>query len=232
MKPITLKVWIIWALVLFALGVLADFYFLHILFHEKQNGNEPAVEAVLPPTSEVSAAKSGVDSSFLDRDADERTSQEPAPRNNFLAALKSCAPEVAAQAIATPEALMEYLQKSVGVAHEDISVENYHLTLKDGTLRRIHVIASDNTNSPEKKEIRYFKLDAEGYPERLPLKGDETVESLLAQGTVTKHEVKSKLELKDGSTVNLEMHDQRAYEFQYNNHGKVLSCRFSTCQCP
>ncbi|KYG67930.1 hypothetical protein AZI87_01250 [Bdellovibrio bacteriovorus] len=235
MKPITLKVWILWALVLFILGVLADYYFLHILFHEKQNGNGTHIEAMGTPAETPAAQptpETGVDSSFLDRNASDESANSLPQQDNFLASLKACAPEIAAQAIATPEALLEYLQKSVGVAREEIAVENYHLTLKDGTLRRVHVIAADNTNSADKKEIRYFKLDAEGYPERLPLKSDETVESLLAQGTVTKHEVKSKLDLKDGSSVSLEMHDQRAFEFQYDNHGKVLSCRLRACQCP
>ena len=182
------------------------------------------------PTATPATQTPGVDNSFI---IDPATSEQTAPstKDNFLESLRKCAPEVAAQTIATPEALMEYLKKSVGIKKDEISVENYHLTMKDGTPRRVHIIAADNTNGNEKKEVRYFKLDEEGYPERIATKPTDTVESLLAEGAVTRHEVRSDLELKDGSSVNLEMHDQKVFEFQFNNHGKVLSCRYSACHC-
>ncbi|WII72292.1 hypothetical protein QJS83_00230 [Bdellovibrio sp. 22V] len=230
MKSISFKTWITWALVLFGLGLLADYYFLHILFHQKQAAINGAVAQDVQ-TPEEDQESSEADDSFLGEKG-QAPEASATNKDNFLESLQKCAPEVAAQAIATPEALIEYLQKSVGVKTEEISLENYHLTLADGSKRRVHVITSDNSNSPNTKEIRFFKLDEEGYPERLPLKGNETVESLLAQGTVTKHEAKSQLLLKDGSTVSLEMHDKKVFEFQFNNHGKLLSCRFKDCHCP
>ncbi|WP_413612468.1 hypothetical protein [Bdellovibrio sp. HCB-110] len=231
MEPIKIRTWIMWALILFGLGLLTDYYFLHLLFHEKNGAQKEAViETTASPVEGVDPKNP--DDSFLGEKGDVNSEASPSSKDNFLESLQKCAPEVAAQAIGTPEALIEYLQKSVGVKTEDISLENYHLTLADGSKRRVHVITSDNTNSPTEKEIRFFKLDAEGYPERLQLKGDETVESLLAQGKVTRHEVKSQLELKDGSSVALEKHDNKVFELQYNNHGKILSCRFKECHCP
>lgn len=233
MEPIKLRIWITWGVILFCLGVASDYYFWHLLFQEKAGATQEApvnpAEADSAATPQASAIPA--DASFI---ADtQSTASEPTGeiKDNFLESLRGCAPEVAAQAIATPEALMEYLQKSVGVKTEEVSLENFHLTLPDGSKRRVHVVVSDNTNSTTKKEIRFFKLDAEGYPERLPLKGNETVESLLAQGTQTHHEARSQLLLKDGSSVNLERHDQRVFEFQFSNHGKILSCRFKECLC-
>nr|WP_295905360.1 hypothetical protein [uncultured Bdellovibrio sp.] len=232
MKPIKLKTWIMWGLILFGLGLFTDYFFFHILFHAKNGATAtPETGAVIASSPTENQNTKTPDNSFLGEATNTEADTTSSSKDNFLESLQLCAPEVAAQAIATPEALIEYLQKSVGVKEEEISLENYHLTMADGSKRRVHVITSDNTNSADKKEIRFFKLDEEGYPERLPLKGNETVASLLAQGKITKHEVKSQLVLKDGSSVALEKHDSKVFEFQYNNHGKTLSCRFKDCQC-
>ena len=191
--------------------------------------NPSVVVSTISGTTEAS----GTVSSDTPATAVTETEPDSTPtRDNFLESLKKCAPEIAAQAIATPEALMEYLKKSIGIKTENISIENFHIVLKDGSQRRIHVVDSDNSNSANKKELRFFKLDAEGYPERLPLKGNETLESLLALGTVQHHEVKSQLALKDNTSVSLEVHDNKVYEFQFTNHDHVLSCRLKECQCP
>lgn len=231
MEPIKFKTWLTWALILFILGVLADYYFLHILFHEKPVNSPNAVVSTVNGTTETPGEIKS-DSSAVSAPVTESEPDATPTKDNFLESLKKCAPEIAAQAVATPEALMEYLKKSVGIKSEDISIENFHILLKDGSQRRIHVVASDKSNSANKKELRFFKLDAEGYPERLPLKGNETLESLLAQGTLQHHEVKSQLALKDNTSVSLEMHDNKVYEFQFTNHDHVLSCRLKECQCP
>ncbi|MFM6928010.1 MAG: hypothetical protein ACKOX6_06065 [Bdellovibrio sp.] len=232
MEPIKFKTWLTWALILFALGVLADYYFLHILFHEKPvNSPNAMVSATNGTISSPETAGTPTAPSLPSVESESEPDSTPR-KDNFLENLKKCAPEIAAQAVATPEALMEYLKKSVGIKSEDITIENYHITLNDGSQRRIHVVASDNTNSPNKKELRFFKLDAEGYPERLPLKPEETLQSLLALGTLQHREVKSQLNLKDDTSVSLETHDNKVYEFQYTNHNHVLSCRLKECQCP
>lgn len=233
MKPIKLRIWITWGVILFCLGVASDYYFWHLMFQEKAGATQEA-PAAPKETDSATAPQTAVDTkddSFIAQEQGAVSEPSGEIKDNFLESLKACAPEVAAQAIATPEALMEYLQKSVGVKTEEVSLENFHLTLPDGSKRRVHVVISDSTNSTTKKEIRLFKLDAEGYPERLPLKGDETLKSLLAQGTQTRHEARSQLLLKDGTSVNLERHDQKVFEFQFVNHGKVLSCRFKECLC-
>jgi hypothetical protein len=238
MNEIKLKTWILWAVVLFSLGLLADYFFWHLLLGTQHSEllNKKGVEISEPLTSPDIVEEKTSTSDNTEFISESKTEADPvgtpSTTDNFLETLQTCAPEIAAQAIATPEALVEYLQKSVGIAQESISVENYHVTLADGTRRRVHVIASDKSNAPDKKEIRYYKLDKEGYPERLELPKGESLESLLKQGSVTRHELRADLKLKDGSSVQLERHNQKVFEFQYNNQGRVLSCRWAHCQCP
>lgn len=228
MNSIKFKTWLLWAAVLFILSLLADYYFLHILFHEKNN----AASATISEGAREANDEEEEDDSFLGEGNTSESEQSDSNVNSFLESLKGCAPEIAAQGIGTPEALVEYLQKSVGVANQDVFVENFHITLPDGSKRRVHVIMDDNTNSTQKKEIRFFKLDAEGYPDRLPLKNSDTLESLLALGTLTRHESKSLVTLKDDTFLEVEMHDNKVFEFQYNNQGRILSCRYTDCVCP
>lgn len=238
MKEIKLRTWILWAVVLFSLGIVADYFFWHLLLGQQHAELLQKTSVELPDPAEALSPQGKIDkeeavSSFIRESRTEAGPTESASaKDNFLETLQACAPEIAAQAIATPEALIEYLQKSVGVQQETVMVENYHLTFPDGSHRRVHVIASDNSNFPDKKEIRFYKLDAEGYPERIALEPKDSLQSLLSQGTLSRHELRADLKLKDGSEVQLERHDQKVFEFQYNNHGRILSCRLSQCQCP
>lgn len=226
MEPIKLKTWIIWAAILFILGVFADYYFLHFLFHEKKSEmTTPQLEVVMDPAQKPNEVPVVANS----RTSEENEQNIP---DTFLENLKKCAPEIAAQAVGTPEALLLYLRQSIGVAKEEVHLENFHLTLPDGSERRLQVLVSDSTNTPDKKELRFFKLDKEGYPERLPLRESDTQESLLRLGKLTQHESKRTIHLKDKSSVAVEEHNNQVYEFQFNNHGRVLSCRLRACQCP
>lgn len=229
MKSIPLKTWILWALILFILGLAADYYFLHVLFHSKQPG--PA-EEISSTKDLLPAGATGETAQTTSSPALTPTATPAATKDNFRESLQKCAPEIAAQGIGTPEALMEYLRKSVGVAQDDIVLENYHLKLADGSERRVQLVVDDNTNSKSKKELRFFTLDAEGYPQRLPLQKNATLQDLLALGKVTQHEVKSQLLLQDGMTLSLETHNDKVYEFQFNNQGQLLSCRENSCHCP
>lgn len=230
MKEIKFRHWFIWAAVLFILGVAADYYFLHILFHEKPV-NSGANSAVISAGESASAPNTAVTGSEAGTATATQTPVAVSGKDTFNDSLKACAPEIAAQAIATPEALIEYLRKSLGVKSEETTLENYHLDQPDGSKRRVHVIGADNTNAKSKKTVKFYKLDEQDLPEEIPLKSDDTVEKLLATGKITRVEKKMDLKLKDGSSVSLEMHDNKVFQFQFNNHGKVLSCLGTDCQC-
>ncbi|WP_413580804.1 hypothetical protein [Bdellovibrio sp. HCB288] len=229
MNEIKLKNWLIAAVVLFALGGAADYYFLHILFPLKQDILHGAVTDQQPSPGAMATA-THIDST-LHGEAGTAAVVADSGKDTFNESLRACAPEIAAQAVGTPEALIEYLRKSLGIKSEHVLVENYHLVLPDGAKRRIHVIGDDNTNSKDKKIVKFYKLDAQELPEEIPLSKGDTVEKLLAAGKVTRAEKKMELLLKDDSTASLEMHDNTIFQFQFNNHGKVLSCLYKECQC-
>jgi hypothetical protein len=225
MKPIKLKSWIIAALFLIGMGLIVDYYFIHILFTEKQHllrQNEPVI-----------AAPESTNSQNVNPNHEAITpANTQAPiQDNFLKTLQGCVPEIASQGVATPNAFLEYLQKSIGVKAEHIEIENYHLKLADGSERRVHVVTLDNTNGKDNKELRFFKLDEEGQPERLPLSQNETLSSLLSRGHVYHQEKQTRWDLKDGSHVSLKLQDQNPFEFQYTGHGKSFSCRAADCKC-
>lgn len=136
MKSVTLKIWIIWTVVLFAVGLLADYYFLHLLFQEK---HQTFKETVLEPEQEV-ATDQEVFTEVPATAHEEPLNQE----DNFLPMLQKCAPEIAAQTISTPEALVEYLRKSIGIRTESVLQDReLKLTLKDGT--EVTYKSQDNT---------------------------------------------------------------------------------------
>lgn len=229
MNSIKLRTWILWALILFFLGLALDYFFLHVLFQMNQDSMKEASANVATITEE---ARSIPSEKIADPVREQQETESTVPANNFRESLQKCAPEIAAQGLGTPEALVEYLKKSVGTVTEETLLENFHLTLPDGSQRRVQVVIADNTNSTTEKELRFFKLDQEGYPERLALKTGDTLQSLLALGKLTRHEVKSQLTLKDGTSLAVELHNRQIFEFQFNNLGRLLSCRHSACHCP
>lgn len=234
MNETKVTTWILWAAILFGLVVAADYFFLHLLFKTDPVTQEVSEKETsnIEPTEVHSETK--MDESFMEAH-DPSTGPKPIEKeqleDNFFVTLQKCASEIAAQTIATPEALLVYLQNSVGVKSEDIALENYHITLTDGSIRRVHVVAADNTNSQDAKEIRFFKLDEEGLPERIKLPKGATVKSLIEMGKLDKHEVRKSMIFTDGSSIDVETHNRKVFEFQYNNRGNVLSCRHSSCHC-
>lgn len=245
----------LWVLILFGLGVLIDTHFFHDFISKKLNRKpeEHNLFELSPPTQRESVAsvysketisKSDAENLLkekrltdtIDNKADGTISKAASisknEKDSFFVSLSKCAPEISARpTITTPEALLNFLQENIGVEKKETSIENFHLTLRDGSLRRIHIVTADNTNSVQNQELRFFKVDSEGYPERISLNGDETLQSLLSQGTVTKHEAKVLYVFKDGAIVTAETHNQAVYELQFNNRGRILSCRHKKCVC-
>lgn len=228
MDPKKFKTWLFSAVVLFLMVLAADFYVLHLYFPQTNEKNETTISEATQADASGETPTKVTDSSFL-AIADKANAQ-PAPENNFLDMLKACSPEIAAQAIATPEALVAYLSKSVGVAREVISIENYHLKMADGSVHRVHILDTGD-NEHNTKEVRYFTLDEEGYPVRDYENEKLGAEKLLSQGTTIRYEAKSTLHLKDSSTLDLEKHDTKVHQIQYRAHGKTLSCFELNCQC-
>lgn len=248
MNHISWQRWAATFAILLVLSFLADYFFLHLLFdpskralHRNGDGSAIAGEAT---TSEGQKAESGSAPSAAGVSANEATTgagAPPAGQDNFLQTLQQCHDEVSSQGITTPEALMNYLDRSIGKESESIEIENYIFTLPDGSERRIHLAQADNTNSKDKRELRFFGVDAEGYPQRIELTPEQKSmpledlkKSLLAQGELREHQVKSSVNLRDGSFLSVETHNKNVYEFQWrgnNPEDHTLSCRNRSCLC-
>lgn len=229
MNPKHFKTWFISAVVLFSLVMAADYLFLHVLFKGseleiQESGNDVYFANKDKPSEKLEQ----IDESFISEPGNNPTSEKS--ENNFLEALKQCAPDIAAQTVSTPEALVAYLSKSVGAGREIITVENYHLKMTDGAVHRIHVLDIGDTEH-NTKEIRYFSLDEEGLPVREYNQEHLGLEKLLQRGTLLRHEQKSELELKDGGKLSLEKHDNKVVELRYFFKGSSLVCAETQCLC-
>lgn len=228
-----------WGLVivsLFFIGLAVDYFFLHILFQEKLKLQQKQ-EELLPPSEEPSSQR-----------------QQPAPSSP--AAVTYQDPQVPATSAAqfqekaekclgpqlgknpTPDELIQDLEKTNPVVKNQFQLENTHIQLPDGSQRRMHLIVADDTNHKNARELRYFKVDDEGLPERIALPPEQTynpkpefLESLKKQGTVIFHQTKDTKTLRDGTSMVLTMVNEKVYEFQIFNHGKTFSCRETNCVC-
>ena len=222
MKTIRFKTWLFWAVVLFCLGLVADYFFLHALFQENMTVSPAPVPALSSAAAEVTTVT-------------QESAQNPPPKDpineSFLLAMKACHLESSALNLTTPEAFLQHLRTYAQFKSEEFALKNYHLVLKDQSERRIQLVTADNTNSQNKFELRFFKLDQEGYPERIPLKESDTFEKLVNLGTVVHTEMRSELFFTDGSTLQLEDHDGKVFEMQFHHQGQTLSCRQNNCLC-
>jgi hypothetical protein len=136
------------------------------------------------------------------------------------------------------DALVEQILATHPAQKSQFEVENTHVRLKDGSIRRLHIIQSDQSGGKSARELRYFSLDAEGLPVPIPLPDKdrldpkpEYIESLKKEGTVVYHQVKENRTLQDGSNISLDVINNSVYEFQLFGKEKTFSCRQLNCQC-
>jgi hypothetical protein len=224
MNRIKLKTWLLWSLILIALGLVSEYFLVH-------RSPVDSSQELVSHNFTLNLLQSSPSPSDIQTGAINRFKEE-SQKDNFLSSLKKCAPDLNDPTVDSPESLIQYLSHEIGLTIKDPILENYHLELRDGSIRRIQVLGSDNTNSSNKVEVRYFKLDAEGIPERIPFPPGESLQSLLTQSQVLRHELRTHWVLRNGTLLNLEWHDNSIYEFQMHHLGKILSCRYRSCTCP
>lgn len=239
MKPISWQRWAATFAILILLGLLADYFFLHLLFDPSQRAHTAPAGTVTAPTENGETAAPGIATGEVRTKVEEPTSATAKP-DNFLKTLQTCRPEISSQGVATPEALITYLAGSIGKQDEIVEIENFIFNLPNGEERRVHLIPKENSNSKTERELRYFKVDEEGYPERLELSAeqkqlpvDQLTKVLVSQGELKRHQVKSAINLRDGSFLSLEKHNEKIYEFQWRHsvNEPTLSCRHLNCVC-
>lgn len=249
--PLQRKIhWVLVILALFFLGLLVDYLFLHLLFKERRHVSPAPITAPATDTG-------GGDTTNSEQTPQDRSvSLTPPPMNRANAAV-SAAPssdravkefqqEIAkcfgAKSPYTASATAdEFIQKVLAanpVAKTQFEVENTHLRLKDGSVRRIHLIESDRSNGRSAREVRYFRLDAEGLPVAIPLPEKDRVNpsetflaSLKKDATVEFHQVKENKFLTDGSNISMNTINDRIFEFQLFGKNTSFSCREIDCRC-
>ncbi len=165
------------------------------------------------------------------------------PADNFASVLKTCWPDLANKKISQVEELIRHQSQNLQTKSEVIDIENYNIILPDGSERRIHLIplameARTKPSGKSPRELRYFKVDAEGFPEAIALTRAQSsnpdlrfIQKLLDQGKVSLHQVKSTRRWSDESTLLLETRNGQVYEFQLRRKNQTLSCRNSSCSC-
>lgn len=157
---------------------------------------------------------------------------------DFQKKIHDCFPDLNVEGITNSEQLLRQEVTDNPVQKTQFEMENTHIELPDGSLRRIHLIPSEKANSANILELRYFKLDAEGLPERIPLSDKETynpskefIDSLKSQGRVVFHQTKEHRWLKDGTQIEINRVDHQIFELQISQPDKTLSCRALRCLC-
>lgn len=229
-----------WGLIivtLFFVGLAVDYFFLHILFQEKLK-EQQRQEQVIPTTEKPDALQLETHPSAPTAVQLQDSQSTAGSLAGFQEQATACMGPVLGKST-SPDDLMSELEKSNPVVKSQFQLENTHIQLPDGSQRRIHMIIADNTNHKEARELRYYKMDADGLPDRIDLKPEQTynpkpefVQSLISQGTIIYHETKNTKTLKDGTSMVLTKINDKVFEFQiFNRSGKTLSCRELACLC-
>lgn len=221
----------------FVLVVLfISFFFMHGLAKPAGDGS-PSEEGAEVPTAVAMAASPSTPAApteLLKSPKSLKLEQQKA----FQAKLSECFENPHLTSAATPEIFFKNLIAENPVKNSQFEMENTHVQLPDGSLRRIHVIPSDSSNNAKTLELRYFKLDGEGLPERIPLSRRQTInpspefiQSLKDQGKVVFHQLKQHQLLQDGTQVALNQVDDKIFEMQIFGADKTFSCRAMKCDC-
>lgn len=226
--------WGIIIISLFFIGLAVDYFFLHILFQQKikeqqQQQEKKEIEKPVPEKKYGFLPSSGQSHSSVSGENLRLEFQEKAK--------KCLGSEWAARP--TPEALVKDLVRSHPLQRTRLELENTHIRLSDGSIRRLHLIPAENSNTDKTVfELRYFSLDKEGLPLRIPLPPEQSFDpkpeflsSLKNQGTSFYHETREIQTLQGGVTLSLTRLNNKVYEFRIYQKGRIFSCREYNCLC-
>lgn len=233
--PLKRKIrWTLIIVVLFFAGLLVDYMFLHLVFKQKNLSGVSSAQEIPPPPEIASISVQNAVGEI-----EEDTKVPEAVLQKFQSEIAKCfgTESPVSQSTSTDRFVHELLAMNESV-RSTFEVENIHVRLKDGTLRRLHLIQADPSSGKNVKELRYFSLDSEGMPVKIPLPDDkrmnpspEFIDSLKSEGTLVFHQLKEKRTLKDGSELSLNVINNHVFEFQLFGKEKSFFCRELECQC-
>lgn len=160
----------------------------------------------------------------------------PLPRDSedqFQTAFRQCVPG-SSKNYPDLRALLVDLEKSVDPPPEK-QWENFQIRLPNGDIRRIMLVPRENGTIGATWELRYFGVDAENLPVKMPLpetiRGIEDLDRLLAMGKTVGHQVSERYVLTSGEEVLLERHNDEIVDFQWRRIGASLVCSTEVCRC-
>ncbi len=165
-----------------------------------------------------------------------KLAQVPLPQSNnsesadssFAQALKQCAPDFANETSSSnliARIYKDYENKNE-IESQNIELENIHFLI-EGEERRIQILRDVN---PSRVEYHYFKLDAEGIPEHLPLPSASMSEWLKNQ-SATYREERIAIVFKDQSYLQYEVIDNQINDWFWRGPKKSLFCQNKLCVC-
>lgn len=197
-----------------------DFFLLHIVFPVKK-------EKFLKEINQKVEAS-------LEKHPPEAHYEASAPKTveaDFKTAAQACLGSTWGQYQSFP---ME-LEKIYKVQSKSVDIENFHLKIKSGEERRIHIVSDGQSKN---RTLRFFGLDDENLPTPIPLTPaqrqmpiDTLIADLKSQGKVFFHQSKERWQLGNGSTMVVTFENKEAVEFQLFGQEKTLSCLKDSCQC-
>ena len=158
------------------------------------------------------------------------------PSEYFEKSLTECISLNTFNPLRSSSELIQYLQSLNPT--KSIQIENYHFKLPNGDERRVHLIPTENGDKGVGRELRLFKLDSDGMPERIEAGSqleknptNEEVQGLLSQGKVFYHQTKEVWTFPDDMNLNVEFQNNKVFEFQLQVQTQTFSCRLNDCEC-
>lgn len=237
--------------IIVALGLIVDYFFLHLLFQKKEaalraqtleslTAIEREVLALKPFTAQQQKfAEANNLTSSSDLTSTPSTQEKNLDSNEFLTPqlVMKCLQEKTPSTLDSLDALHSWLNQKYPPLEEQVDIENYNFTLSDGSERRLHLIPLDNTQGTG-RELRFYKVDSEGYPERIALSSKESlnpssnlINQFLSQGQVTLHQLKKRYVLPEGGSLSLDIRNNKIHELQWRTSRASLLCLGMQCRC-
>lgn len=155
------------------------------------------------------------------------TETDPVDKS-FQNAVKECLPQYADENNSSQLVARIYqdYQNKDEIISQNVELENIHISI-DNEERRIQILRDVG---PNRSEYHYFKLDAEGIPEYMPLPSTNMSEWIKDQ-TVTYRERRVAISFKDQSYMQYEVINDQIKDWFWRGPQKSLFCQSNNCVC-
>lgn len=225
--------WKLWIPLLLFIGLVIDFYFLHILFREKNKQlfledvqKMGFTQKIISPFKEMNQKLTTID-------------KTNAPTPLIAEQFKKCFANNKVKLnsdlkITNPTELFNLLKQNM--ANDPfVRIENYIFLDNYGIEHRLHITPNEKNNN---RQVQLYKLDIEGYPTKISLpdllNGDQWqnhLEDFLKNNKVIFHQVKAQLNTVDQFNVQYELHNDLIFRMQITNSQAQLNCDQESCHC-